>query len=74
MTVQQQTKMSDKIHFSDTDRRSNSTNLYKIKNKTKTSLKNLMSPLSPGTKEHVQVDTKELGQPSVKQDYTNSFR
>jgi hypothetical protein len=32
-----------------------------------------MSPLSPGTKENVQLNMKEFGQPSVKRDYTNSF-
>jgi hypothetical protein len=32
-----------------------------------------MSPLSPGTKENVQLNMKEFGQPSVKQDYTNSL-
>ncbi len=58
-TVRQQRKMNDKIHFSNTDRRSNSMNAYK--KKWKKPLKNLMSPLSPGTKQHVQLDTKELG-------------
>ncbi len=33
-----------------------------------------MSPLSPGTKKNVQLNMKEFGQPSVKRDYTNSFR
>ena len=32
-----------------------------------------MSPLSPGTKENVQLNMKKFGQPSVKRDYTNSF-
>jgi hypothetical protein len=32
-----------------------------------------MSPLSPGTKENVQLSMKEFGQPSIKQDYTNSL-
>ena len=72
MMVRQQRKMTDDIHFSDTDAHWNSTNLYKIKNE-KTCLKNLMSSLSPGMKENVQLNMKEFGQPSVKRDYTNSF-
>ena len=35
--------------------------------------KNSKSPISPGTKENVQLNMKEFGQPSVKRDYTNSF-
>ena len=77
MTERQQRKMTDNIHFSDTYGHSNSTNLYNVNNERNTCLKNSKSPLSPGTKENVQFNMKEFGQPfvkpSVKRDYTNSF-
>jgi hypothetical protein len=73
MTVRQQRKMIDNIHFSDTDGHLNSTNLYKINNEKKTRLKILKSPLSPGMKENMQLNMEEFGQPSVKQYYTNSL-
>ncbi len=78
MTVQQQRRMNNKNHFSNTDRCPKSTNSYNVNNEKTTCLKNSKSPLSPGTKENVQFSMKLFSQPSVKpsakQDYTNSSK
>ena len=66
MTVRQQRRMTNKIHFSDTDGCLNSTNSYNVNNEKKHMFKNSKSPLSPGTKENVQFNMKLFGQPSVK--------
>ena len=76
-TVRQQRRMTNKNHFSDTDRFPKSTNSYNVNNKKTTCLKNSKSLLSPGTKENVEFNMKIFSQPSVKpsakRDYTFSL-
>ncbi len=75
MTERQQRKMTP-IQFSDTDGRSNSTNSYKIKKIIKNTdmSKKFNVSLIPRYEGTSAIEYEKLGQPSVKQDYTNSFR